>query len=130
MVIDTSILVAVILEENGYEEFVFKMAEADARYISAASYLEASVVLLKRRGQGVDLELDRLIYESEIVIIPVTAAHARIGRQAYLEYGKGMMHPAQLNLGDCFAYALSKQLGEPLLFKGGDFGQTDVESAS
>jgi ribonuclease VapC len=129
MVIDTSILVAVILKEKGYEELVFKMAEADARYLSAGSYLEASVVLLRRRGEGVELDLDRLIYESEIVIIPVTTVHARIGRQAYLEYGKGMMHPAQLNLGDCFAYALSKQLGEPLLFKGGDFSKTDVALA-
>jgi ribonuclease VapC len=129
MVIDTSILVAVILKEKGYEDLVFKMAEADTRYLSAASYLEASVVLLKRHSEGVELDLDRLIYESEIVIIPVTAVHARIGRQAYLKYGKGMMHPAQLNLGDCFAYALSKQRGEPLLFKGGDFSKTDVAVA-
>lgn len=129
MVIDTSILVAVILKEKGYEDLVFKMAEADTRYLSAASYLEASVVLLKRHSEGVELDLDRLIYESEIVIIPVTAVHARIGRQAYLKYGKGMMHPVQLNLGDCFAYALSKQRGEPLLFKGGDFSKTDVAVA-
>ena len=129
MVIDTSILVAVILKEKGYEDLVFKMAEADTRYLSAASYLEASVVLLKRHSEGVELDLDRLIYESEIVIIPVTAVHARIGHQAYLKYGKGMMHPAQLNLGDCFAYALSKQRGEPLLFKGGDFSKTDVAVA-
>lgn len=111
MVIDTSILMAVILKENGFEDLVFKMAESDTRFLSAASYLEASIVLLGRRGKGVEADLDRLIYESEIVIIPVTAVHARIGRQAYLEYGKGMGHPAQLNLGDCFAYALSKQRG-------------------
>jgi ribonuclease VapC len=129
MVIDTSIMVAVILKEEGYEELIFKMAEAEARYLSAANYLEASVVLLRRRGEGVELDLDRLIYELEIVIIPVTAVHARIGRQAYLEYGKGMMHPAHLNLGDCFSYALSKQLGEPLLFKGDDFSKTDVSVA-
>ena len=128
MVIDTSILVAVILREKGYEDLVFKMAEADARYLSAASYLEASVVLLKRRGVGVELDLDRLIYESEIVIIPVTAVHARIGRQAYRNYGKGN-HPAKLNLGDCFSYALAKQMGEPLLFKGDDFSKTDVAVA-
>jgi len=128
MVIDTSVLVAVILKEEEYEELIFKMAEADVRYVSAGSYLEASVVLMKRRGQGVELELDRLIYESEIVIIPVTGLQARIGRQAYLDYGKGS-HAAKLNLGDCFAYALAKQRGEPLLFKGRDFSETDVAIA-
>jgi ribonuclease VapC len=95
MVVDTSILVAVILKEEGYEELVFKMAEADARYLSAASYLEASIVLLRRRGKGIELELDRVLYESEILIVPVTGTHARTGRQAFLEYGKGR-HPAQL----------------------------------
>jgi ribonuclease VapC len=128
MVIDTSVLVAVIVREEGFEQLVFKMAEADARYLSAGSYLEASIVLSARRGPGVELELDRLIYESEIVIVPVTGAHARIGRQAYLEYGKGR-HPAKLNLGDCFAYALAKSRSEPLLFKGGDFSKTDVAVA-
>jgi ribonuclease VapC len=120
--------VAVILKEDGYEDIVFSMAEADARYISAGTYLESPVVLLKKPDSGVELELDRLIYESDIVIIPVTATHARIGRQAYLEYGKGQ-HPAKLNLGDCFAYALVKSLGEPLLFKGNDFGKTDIQVA-
>jgi ribonuclease VapC len=128
MVVDTSILVAVILKEEGYEELVFKMAEADARYLSAASYLEASIVLLRRRGKGIELELDRFIYESEILIVPVTGTHARTGRQAFLEYGKGR-HPAQLNFGDCFAYSLAISRGEPLLFLGNDFSLTDVRRA-
>jgi ribonuclease VapC len=125
MVVDTSILIAIVLKEQGFEELVFKLAEADVRCLSAASYLEASIVLLKRRGKGIELELDRTIYELEITIIPVTATHARIARQAFLEYGKGQ-HPARLNFGDCFAYALAKSRSEPLLFKGDDFQQTDV----
>ena len=128
MVIDTSILVAVILKEQYYEDLVFKMAEAEARFLSAANYLEASIVLLRRRGEGVELELDRLLYECGIVIMPVTGTHARIGRQAFLEYGKGR-HAARLNFGDCFAYALSKSENEPLFFKGEDFPLTDVAVA-
>lgn len=128
MVVDSSILVAVILKEHGYEDLVFRMAEADERCISAATYLEASMVLLKRRGEGVEIELDRLLYESKTAIIPVTATHARIGREAFVRYGKGR-HAARLNFGDCFSYALSKSRSEPLLFKGGDFGLTDVVCA-
>ncbi|HEX4576641.1 MAG TPA: type II toxin-antitoxin system VapC family toxin [Edaphobacter sp.] len=128
MVIDTSVLVAILLKEQGFEELVFKLAEAKVRYLSAANYLEASIVLLKKRGKGIELELDRAIYELEITIIPVTATHARIARQAFLDYGKGQ-HPAQLNFGDCFAYALAKSRGLPLLFKGNDFAQTDLSIA-
>ena len=125
MVVDTSILVAILLKEQGFEELVFQLAEAEVRHLSAASYLEASIVLLNRRGEGIELELDRTIYELEIAIVPVTATHARIARQAFLDYGKGR-HPARLNFGDCFAYALAKSRGEALLFKGDDFRQTDV----
>lgn len=125
MIVDTSVLVAVLLKEKGFEEFVFTLAETDTRYLSAASYLEASIVLLKRRGKGIELELNRTIYELEITIVPVTATHARIARQAFLDFGKGQ-HPARLNFGDCFAYALAKSRDEALLFKGDDFRQTDV----
>ena len=128
MVVDTSVLVAILLKEQGFEEFVFKLAEAEDRYLSAASYLEASIVLLKRRGEGIELELDRAIYELGVSIIPVTATHARIARRAFLDNGKGQ-HPARLNFGDCFAYALAKSRGEPLLFKGNDFSQTDMTPA-
>ncbi len=128
MVIDTSVLVAIVLKESGYKELVFKMAEAEDRHLSAASYLEASIVLLRRRGLGVELELDRLIYECEIVIVPVTASHVRIARRAYLDYGKGQ-HRAKLNFGDCFSYALAKSKAHSLLFKGDDFAQTDITPA-
>jgi ribonuclease VapC len=128
MIIDTSVLIALILKEPGFEDLVFKMAEADDRLLSAASYLEASIVLLKKRGEGIELELDRLIYETEIAIVPVTASHVRIAREAYAAYGKGY-HPAKLNFGDCFSYAFAKSRGEPLLFNGNDFSQTDILKA-
>jgi ribonuclease VapC len=128
MVIDTSVLVAILLREDGYEDIVFRIAEADDRYLSAGSYLEASIVLTRKRGKALEVELDRAIYEMDIVIVPVSVTHAKIGREAYSIYGKGVS-PAGLNLGDCFAYALSKSLGEPLLFRGNDFSKTDVAVA-
>jgi ribonuclease VapC len=128
MVIETSALVAVALQEKGFEEYVFKMADADRRSLSAASYLEASIVLLNRRGPEAVLDLDRTIAGLEIEIVPVTAVQSRIGRQAHADFGKGR-HPAKLNLGDCFSYALAKQRNEPLLFKGNDFSQTDIRQA-
>lgn len=128
MVVDTSVLVAIALKEAGYERYVFAMAEADHRLISAASYMEASIVLINRLGQGAAIELDRTLVGLEMEIVPVTAAQARIGWQAHIEFGKGR-HPAKLNLGDCFAYALAKHREEHLLFKGNDFSQTDVDRA-
>jgi ribonuclease VapC len=126
MVVETSVLVAVILREPGFEDFVFQIAEADVRSTSAANYLEASIALLQRRGEGSALELDRVIEEMEIAIVPVTAAQVRIARSAFMDYGKGMGNAAQLNFGDWFGYALAMQLGEPLLFKGDDFAHTDL----
>jgi ribonuclease VapC len=128
MVVDSSMLIAIILKEAGFEDFVFRLAEADRRLISAASYLEASIVLLKRRDPGIELELDRLIYELNILIVPVNAGQARTARQAFMSFGKGR-HAARLNFGDCFAYALAKHESEPLLFKGEDFNKTDIEVA-
>jgi ribonuclease VapC len=129
MVVETSVLVAVILREEGFEDLVFKIAEADSCSTSAANYLEASIALLQRRGEGSVVELDRVIVEMAIAIAPVTAVQVRIARNAFLIYGKGMGNPAQLNFGDWFGYSLAKQLGEPLLFKGNDFSETDVLKA-
>ena len=129
MVVETSVLVAIILREQGFESFVFQIAEADMCSTSAANYLEASIALQQRRGEGSVAELDRVIGEMEIAIVPVTAVQVRIARSAFLTYGKGMKNAAQLNFGDWFGYALAKQLGEPLLFKGNDFIHTDVLKA-
>ncbi len=83
------------------------------------------MVLIGRRGVGTELELDRLLYEANVAIVPVSVTQAKIAREAFIVFGKGR-HPAQLNFGDCFSYALAKQKNEPLLFKGDDFALTDV----
>jgi ribonuclease VapC len=101
------------------------LAESEERFLSAANHLEASIVLLTRRDPGIELELDRLIYQLGITIVPVSATHVLIARQAFLDFGKGR-HPARLNFGDCFAYALAKSRSEALLFKGEDFSKTDI----
>ena len=125
MVIDTSAIVAVMLEEDGFEELVLKMGEAESREISAVSYMEASMVLISKRGEGIESILDTMLAEGEIAIVSASVGQAQIARKAFRDFGKGR-HPAGLNFGDCFSYALAKQRGEPLLFKGNDFSQTDV----
>jgi ribonuclease VapC len=125
VVIDTSVIVAVILEEDGFEELALKIGEAETREISAVSYMEASMVLITKRGDGIEAILDKVLAEAEIAIVPVSVTQAQIARQAFRDYGKGR-HPAGLNFGDCFSYALAKQTGEPLLFKGNDFSHTDL----
>jgi len=97
--------------------------------MSAASYLEAAIVVDGNRIPLVSRRLDDLIRDASIVIEPVTETQARIAREAYRDFGKGSGHPAQLNFGDCFAYALARDRGEPLLFKGDDFSNTDLKSA-
>ncbi len=94
--------------------------------MSAANYLEAGIVADRQRDERFGARLDPLLEELGIDVAAVTADHAKIAREAYRRYGKGR-HPARLNLGDCFAYALSKATGEPLLYKGNDFVGTDVE---
>src|ERR1035437_6673602 len=125
MVIDTSAIVAVMLEEDGFEELVLKMGEAESREISAVSYMEASMVLISKRGEGIESILDTMLAEGEMAIVSASVGQAQIARKAFRDFGKGR-HPAGLNFGDCFSYALAKQRGEPLLFKGNDFSQTDV----
>ena len=103
--------------------------EAPVSRMSAANLLEASIVIDASRDPIASRGLDELVQLVAIRVEPVTEEHARIGREAYRDFGKGSGHPAQLNFGDCFAYALAKQTGEPLLFKGQDFGLTDVRPA-
>jgi ribonuclease VapC len=129
MVVDTSALLAILLAENDAGRFARAMEQADRCSLSAASYLEAALVIDNRGDAVAAREFDRLIRRAGIVIEPVSFDQARIARQAYRDFGKGR-HPAGLNFGDCLAYALAKSLDEPLLFKGGDFAQTDIEAAS
>lgn len=128
MVIDTSAVVAIMQHEDGYELLISRMGEADIRELSAASYLEASMVLIARRDDSAEADLDQMLYEAKVAIIPVSVAVAKIAREAFRRFGKGR-HPAGLNFGDCFSYALAKAHNLPLLFKGNDFSQTDVLKA-
>jgi len=100
--------------------------EAAARQISAANWLEAAVVIDGSRDPVASRQFDELLSVARIVVAPVTEQQAQIARAAYRDFGKGSGHPAGLNFGDCFAYALAKNTGEPLLFKGQDFIHTDV----
>ena len=103
--------------------------EATQRQISAANWLEAAAVIDGSRDPVASRRFDELVDVARIAVVPVTEAQARIARAAYRDFGKGSGHPAGLNFSDCFAYALAKDTGEPLLFKGADFAQTDIEPA-
>jgi ribonuclease VapC len=127
MVIDSSALVAILFGESEADRFVDAIVEAEPRLMSAANLLEAAIVVDNQQGPAAGRQLDRFVEQAQIEIVPVTERHARIARQAYLDYGRGN-HPAKLNFGDCFAYALAKTTGEPLLFKGDDFEQTDIRA--
>lgn len=125
MVIDSSALLAILLAEPERASFERAMARAVARYISPVNWFETSMVAISRISDG-HQQFELLFQAADVAVVPVDEAQMRLADQAWRIYGKGRQHPAQLNLGDCFAYALAKQLGEPLLFKGGDFSKTDV----
>jgi len=128
VIIDTSAIVAILGAERDARLFAEAIAEAFERRVSAATYVEAGIVLDSRRDVALSRSLDDLIRNTRIVIEPVTAEQGELAREAYRDFGKGS-HRAGLNFGDCFAYALAKAKGEPLLFKGDDFRKTDVEVA-
>jgi ribonuclease VapC len=129
VIVDTSAVVAILKEEDDAAVFAQAIATADARRLSAASYLECGIVLDSQRDPIISRGLDELIEEAEIAVEPVTERQARLARQAYADFGKGSGHPAGLNFGDCLSYALALDLREPLLWKGNDFGQTGIQSA-
>lgn len=125
MVLDTSALLAILFDEPERRSFTEAIEVAERRLLSAASLVEASMILESRHGAEGVRALDRLLSAAGIVIVPVDAAQAYGAREAFRAYGKGR-HAAGLNFGDCFAYALAKASGEALLFKGDDFSQTDL----
>lgn len=129
MILDTSALIALIEGEPEAEMFLELIAHSTQVRISAATYVEASVVIDSRDNPVLSRSLDTLLDDLAVTIEPVTAEQARVARQAYRDFGKGRQHPAQLNFGDCFSYALASTAGEALLFKGQDFSRTDVRSA-
>ena len=129
MIVDTSALVAILRDEPDAKQYARAIEAAAARRLSAANFVEAAAVIDGSRDPVASRRLDDLIREAEITIEPVTEGQARIAREAYRDFGKGSGHPAGLNFGDCFAYALAKALGESLLFKGKDFAETDIAAA-
>lgn len=129
MIIDSSALVAVVFAEPEGERISRAITHADLRFLSAANYLESSIVIVSRLRESGLQELDNLIALFNMNVFPVSRKQADIARDAFLKFGKGR-HKAGLNFGDCFAYALAKERNLPLLFKGTDFSQTDIEVAS
>jgi ribonuclease VapC len=129
MIVDTSALVAILQEEPGWEAFRELIIENRPARLSAGNYIELGIVVLRARNPAVSHAADDFVPQARIVIEPVTERQARIAREAYRDYGRASGHPARLNFGDCFAYALARDLNEPLLFKGDDFRHTDIRPA-
>jgi ribonuclease VapC len=128
MIVDTSAIIAILRDESDAENLSSAIESAEVRRVSAGTYVEAAIVVDANRDPVLSRRLDSFLHQALITVEPVTVEQARIAREAYRDYGKGR-HRAGLNFGDCFAYALAKEKGEPLLFKGNDFRKTDVEPA-
>jgi ribonuclease VapC len=126
MIIDASALIAILRNEPEALLCAKAIASTSSRRVSAVNYVEVAVVIDGSRNPIASRRVDDLFREAQLVIEPVTEAQARIAREAYRDFGKGTEHPAGLNFGDCFAYALAKATGEPILFKGDDFTHTDL----
>lgn len=129
MIVETSALVAVVTDESDADRYYEAMRSATSSQLSAASYLEAAIVIDSRKNPVLSRRLDALLESLDTSVVPVNEAQARLARQAYRDFGKGSGHRAQLNFGDCFAYALAIESDGPLLYKGDDFGHTGVRSA-
>ncbi len=130
MVVDTSVILAIVLEEAEAATFIELILKSDGVAISAGSVMELAAVSTRRFGGALDARIDFLLADLPLSVAPVTSSQAIFGREAYRRYGLRTGHPAKLNFGDCFSYALAKESGEPLLFKGDDFSHTDVTCAA
>ena len=128
MIVDTSAIMAILLDEPDAENYHEAIAEAQHCRMSTANFLEAAMVVEARGGVVGGRELDRYVETAPIELVAVTVEQAQRAREAWRRYGKGN-HPAGLNFGDCFAYALADATREPLLFKGADFALTDIDPA-
>jgi len=129
VIVDTSAIIAIVKGEPETSVFAATIESADVIRISAGSYLEASIVVDRYRNPKISARFDEIVEHPKFAIEPVTAEQARIARQAYRDYGKGSGHPANLNFGDCFSYALAREKRESILYKGDDFVHTDLRSA-
>jgi ribonuclease VapC len=126
LIIDTSAVIAILKDEPEAPGFARAIADAAEPKISAVSYVEAAAVLDRAEDPLAGRELDHLLEVAGATVEPVTVAHAKRARAAYRDFGRGSGHPASLNFGDCFSYALAIEAAKPLLFKGDDFSRTDV----
>ncbi|HEY1613712.1 MAG TPA: type II toxin-antitoxin system VapC family toxin [Rhizomicrobium sp.] len=129
MILDTSAVIAILRQEPEAQAFAHAIQEHPHGHISAVNYFEACIVADRDRDPVMSRRLDEFCHSASVVIVPADERHARIAREAYRDFGKGSGHPARLNFGDCFAYALATTANEPLLFKGNDFAHTDVKRA-
>lgn len=128
LVMDSSAIVAILQREPSADALIETLERHDIRRMASATLLETCMVMFSRYGDAGEREVDTFVHRTGTQIIPVTLEHVDIARSAYRHYGKGR-HTAALNYGDCFSYALAKSLGEPLLYTGRDFAQTDIETA-
>lgn len=129
MIVDSSAVMAILIGEPESDVFIHALMAADSCKMSAGSWVELAAVLTRSRRDILFVSLEELMTHFSIRIEPTTEGQARIGHDAYRQYGIGTGHPARLNFGDCLAYALAKETEEPLLFKGDDFTHTDVIAA-
>lgn len=125
--VDTSAIIAILFQEEDAQRFAEAIGGVQNPLISAVSVVEASIVLSVKKSSSAERLLNQFLDEAGLTLEPVTAEHARLAREGWRKYGKGR-HPAGLNFGDCFAYALAKASNAPLLFKGDDFKRTDIRS--
>jgi ribonuclease VapC len=128
MIIDASAIMAILRNEPEARSCAKAIASTSSRRVSAVNFVEAAVVIDGSRNPIASRRFDDLFQEAQLVVGPVSEAQARIAREAYRDFGKSGGHPAGLNFGDCFAYALAKATGERILFKGDDFTHTDLSS--
>lgn len=126
MIVDTSAIMSVLMGEDDSADFIKALAIASRRQISAGNWIELSAVLTRRKSEALDAAFDSFRRTTILEIEPVSVDQAQIGHDAYRKYGHGSGHKADLNFGDCFAYALAKASGKPLLYKGEDFSRTDI----
>jgi ribonuclease VapC len=129
VIVDASALIAILRDEPEASACARAIEAASRRRISAANFVEAAIVIDAAHDPIASRRFDDLLRAAQLEIEPVTEAQARIAREAYRDFGRGSGHPARLNFGDCFAYALARVTGEPLQFKGDDFTHTDLISA-
>jgi ribonuclease VapC len=128
VILDTSALAAIFFGEPEASQFIQIIHDTDRCRISVANFVQLSMVIERQIGAEAGLQCDAFLPKAGVIIEPITIEHGQLARQAFRDFGKGR-HPAGLNFGDCFAYALAKATGEPLLFKGGDFSKTDIGQA-